>query len=238
MKSARLSVVICLSLLVSARADLTIVQKVEGIAAAPGGEITIKIKGDKARIDATPQISTIIDGQTGEMITLMKEQKMVVRISAEKMKAAADMINKFTAKKAAPGATTPKPTGKKQTINGYEAEEYVSETPTFKATYWIAPSFPNGAAILKQLQAIKSEIWNSTNTSMPDYHDFPGLPIKTVVMMGPKEITTTLVSVKMDPLSDEDFAVPQDFQEMKMPDLGSMLQQHAKEPATSASAHP
>jgi hypothetical protein len=238
MKIARLSVALCLSLLVSARADLTIVQKVEGAAAGLGGDITIKIKGDKARIDATPQISTIIDGQTGEMVTLMKEQKTVVRMSADKMKAAADMINKFTDKKVAPGAATPKPTGKKATINGYETEEYVCETPMFKAAYWIAPGYPNGGAILKQLQAVKAEIWNSASATMPDYHVFPGLPIKTVVMMGTTEITTTLISVKMDPLSDEDFSVPKDFQEMKMPDLGTMLRQPEKQPATNAPPHP
>src|SRR5207249_11102540 len=42
---------ICFSL--SARADLTITQKVEG--AGPSTEMTIKIKGDKARIDRSEE---------------------------------------------------------------------------------------------------------------------------------------------------------------------------------------
>ena len=70
MKVLRLSVLLAACLILNARADLTIVQKVEG--AGPVADMTVKIKGEKARIDATPQISTIIDGKTGEMINLMK----------------------------------------------------------------------------------------------------------------------------------------------------------------------
>ena len=82
-----------------AKGDLTLVQKVEG-AGGPASEVTTRIKDDHARIDVTPQISTIVDGKTGEVLTLLKDQKAVVRISADKMKAAAEMINKFTDKKA------------------------------------------------------------------------------------------------------------------------------------------
>jgi hypothetical protein len=33
------------------------------------------------------------------------------------------------------------------------------------------------------------------------------------------EITTTLTSVKQDPLSDAEFTIPKDYQEMSMPDI-------------------
>src|ERR1700704_446306 len=115
MKLVSLSVLllgICLPL--SASADLVIVQKVEG--AGPVAGMTIKIKGDKARIDATPQMSTIIDGKTGEMINLMNDQKAAVRVSAEKMKAAAEMVSKFTDKNKNKSVEKPKltATGKKE----------------------------------------------------------------------------------------------------------------------------
>src|SRR6478752_4851922 len=86
------------------RADLTLVEKVEGIEGAPN-QITILVKGDKMRIDSTPQVSAIVDGHTGEIVTLMKEQKRAVRITAEKMKAAAAMITKFNGKEADPAAS-------------------------------------------------------------------------------------------------------------------------------------
>jgi len=216
----------------SARADLTIVQKVEGLGG--GGEMTMKIKGDKMRIEVSPQITTIFDGKTGELTNLMNDQKTVVRISADKMKAAAEMIKKFNSKKDSAEKAKLVSTGKKETINGYETEQYAYDEPDFKATYWIALNYPDGAAILKQLQAIKSEAWNATNTKVPDYRDFPGLPIRTHITMtkphegtasnstvpgSGTEITTTLTSIKQDPLSDAEFAVPKDYQEMSMSDI-------------------
>ena len=46
--------------------------------------MTMKIKGDKARIDVSPQMTMIFDAKKGEMISLMREQKMVVRMPADK----------------------------------------------------------------------------------------------------------------------------------------------------------
>src|SRR6266850_2664210 len=114
MKTAGFSVLLVLTMFVSARADLTIVQKVEGT--GPPSEMTIKIKGDKARIDVTPQLTTIVDGKTGEVINLMKDQKMIMRMSAEKMKAAADMMSKYQGKSETSGKPKLIATGKKETI--------------------------------------------------------------------------------------------------------------------------
>ena len=232
MKTAPVSVLFLILALVSASADLTIVQKVEGV--GPASEMTIKIKGDKARIDATPQLTTIVDGKTGEVINLMKDQKAVVRMSAEKMKAAADMISKYAGKNEKSGKPKLTAAGKKETINGYEAEEYVCNTSFGKATYWIAPKYPDGIAILKQLQSLKSEIWNPTNSTMPDYRDFPGLPIKTIMDMGGSVVTSTVTSVKQDPLSDADFVVPKDFQEVKAPEMSTLLEKNEREPAVAS----
>ncbi len=216
---------------VSARADVTIVQKVEG-AGAPA-DMTIKIKGDKVRMDNSPRMTMLFDGKGGEVITLMHDQKAVVRMSAEKMRAAAEMAKKYTGQKDSP---TEKPklsrTGNTDTVNGYKVEEYVCETPVYKASYWIAPSYPNGAAILKEFQAFKQEIWNPTATKMPDYRDFPGLPLKTVVSMSGMEVTSTISSVNQNPISDAEFAVPADYKETKVPDMGQMMKQ---QPATSPS---
>jgi uncharacterized protein DUF4412 len=217
------------------RADLTIVQKVEGGGA--NNEMTMKLKGDKMRIEISPQLTTIIDAKTGEMINLMNDQKKVMRMSGEKVKAAMEMARQFSdknGKKAADEKPKLASTGKKETINGFETEQYTYETPEFKAAYWIAPKYPNGAAILKQLQSIKPDVWKTSHTQMPDYRDFPGLPIKTVLSMAGNQITTTLIAVKEDPLSDAEFTVPKDYQEMKLPDMSSLLQQSPM-PATTAS---
>ena len=256
MKVTFYSLALTLFSVLPARADLTIVysttvqpasqsQKAEGPGAARN--MTIKIKGNKARIEASPQMTTIFDGTTGEAINLMNDQKAVVRISPEKMKAVTDMLNKFNGKKPAPEKPALKPTGHKETVNGYETEEYSYDGPDFKATYWIAPNYPNAAAILAQLQSIKSEFWNAANTKMPNFHDFPGLPIRTRIVMAKEaqektpgtspsghatEITSTIASVSQDQLSDSEFSVPSDYKETKLPDI---FEQKGAAPSVSPS---
>src|SRR5204863_1728542 len=132
MKALAFSFCLFAGLCLSARADFTIIQKVEGKGQAH--EITMKVKGDKIRMEATPQMTMIVDGKTGDTITLMNTQKKIVRISGDKAKAIAEMAAKYS------GANTAKPklvaTGKKMTINGYEADEYLAESKQFKAHYW------------------------------------------------------------------------------------------------------
>jgi hypothetical protein len=230
---AALYLIVTLGLLVSARADLTIVQRVDG--AGPNGEVTVKIKGDKERIDAPSQPTRIIDGKTGEMTDLMNDKKSFVRISAEQMKAAAETINKFDdGKQASPHKLTP--TGKKETINGYETEEFVFETPQFKASFWVATKYPDAAGILKQMQAPVSGAWKPSNMGMPDYTDFAGLPLKTVISVGDNQVATTIMSVKKDSINATDFDIPKDFQELKKP--LDAAPPPVENPATSPSATP
>jgi len=122
-------------------------------------------------MEATPQMTMIVDGKTGDTITLMNTQKKIVRISGDKAKAIAEIAAKYG------GANKTKPklvaTGKKMTINGYEADEYLAESKQFKAHYWIAQSFPSSAAVLKQLQAIVPAAWNDLAKGMIDYRDLP-----------------------------------------------------------------
>ncbi len=205
---------ITLGLIVSARADLTIVQRVEGAGAT--GDTTVKIKGDKERVDAPDQPTRIMDGKSGEMTDLMNERKTYVKISAEQIKAAAEALNKFEgAEKPAPPKLTP--TGKKETINGYETEEFVFDSPRFKASFWVAAKYPEAAAILKEMQAPFSGAWKPSNMGMPDYTDFLGLPLKTVISMEGNQMTTTIVSIKKDPVNAAEFEIPKDFQELKRP---------------------
>ncbi|HEV2806694.1 MAG TPA: DUF4412 domain-containing protein [Chthoniobacterales bacterium] len=230
MKALALSLTLIAAFSLTASADFTLVQKVEG--KGQGHDITLKVKGDKIRMEATPQMTMLVDGRTGDVITLMNAQKKIVRISGDKAKAIAEMAAKYG------GGTTEKPkliaTGKKMTLLGYEADEYVADTKAFKAHYWIAPSFPNSAAILKQLQTIIPAAWNDLAKGMIDYRDLPGLPLRTQVTVGEDEIVSTVVSLKMDPLSDAEFLPPKDFQEVKIPNVETS----EKNPAPAATAKP
>src|SRR5437764_15092357 len=97
MKIAAYSVVLGISLLLSARADLTIVQKLERAGSA--ANMTLKLKGDKVRVEASPQVTTILDGKTGAVTNLMNDQNTVVRISAAKVKSVATITRTPHAKK-------------------------------------------------------------------------------------------------------------------------------------------
>ena len=236
MKPASFCLLFSIASLLPARADLTIVQKVEGI--RESGQMTIKIKGAKARIEATPQITTIVDTKTGEMTQVMNDQKMVVRVSSEKMKAAMETLNKFSGKQESAMQSKLIATGKKEAINGYETEQYVYETPSFKATYWIVPKYPNASAILKQLEVLNSGAWKPKDMPMLNYTDFPGVPIKSVVTVNGNEITTTVTAIKEDSLSDSEFTVPKDFQEVKSPEMKLEPTQNEATPAGGASPKP
>ena len=214
----------------TARADLTMVQTVEG--AGSPTTMTIKVKDNMVRIDSDPKSATILDGRTGEMINLMMDQKKIMRISTKKMKAAADLLNQYTrADKKSDGAKpTLVPTGKKEKVNGYDAEEYLFDAPTYKASYWVAPQYPNGAAIMKQLELLNAGLWEGQGMYLPDYRLLNGVPVKTVMTILGNQITSTLVSVNQDPIAATEFIPPKDFEEIKVPDLSDLFKQHSKKP--------
>lgn len=232
-KLAGLLLPLGLLLAFTARADLTILQKIEGT--DPASEVTIKVRAGKVRVDASPQVATILDGKTGDMISLMKDQKTAVRMSADKMKAAAAMVNKFSDKEKTDQPVKLMPTGRKEKISGYDAEEYVYETPDLKASYWIAPGYPDGKTILKEMEALKSEAWSENHSKMPDYSDFAGIPLRTVISSNGTQITSTIISIKRDSLNDADFVIPKDFQEIKTPEINVSPPEDAKKPQPAPS---
>ena len=222
MKIRGLGLIVTAFLLVTARGDLTIVQKVEGSGSVK--QITTKLKGDKARVEVAPEVTTIIDNKSGEVLSLMNAKKKFLRISADKSKAIAEMASKYAGDSAGAAEKSKLTlTGKKEMINGYQAEEYVRESPSVKEGYWIALKYPDSAAIVKQLQAIIPAAWNDVAKGMFDYRDFPGLPLRTIVKTGGREITSTIISIKQDPLSEAEFSVPKDFEELKVPNLQEMF---------------
>src|SRR5436190_785377 len=124
MKTHGLLLIVGAFLSVTGRGDLTIVQKVEGIGSFE--QIMTKLKGDKVRVEVSPEMTTIIDNKSGETLNLMNGKKKFLRISADKSKAIAELASKYGGDSLATSAKPKlRPTGKKEMINGYETEEYV-----------------------------------------------------------------------------------------------------------------
>ena len=135
------SIVALFGILPIANADLTVIQSIQ--TSAGTNRVTLKIKGERARIDANPKSSMIVDVKSGEVLTLIHEQPAVLRLSPEKAKIFANKVRTMLKDTdTSLEIATPKPTGRKEKINGYEAEEYIAETPKYRASYWVAKAIP------------------------------------------------------------------------------------------------
>jgi len=197
------------------RADLVIVQKVEG--GGQSGEQTIKIKGDRARTDLNPTVSMITNGATGEMITLMHTGRTYLKVPAEQTKAMLEQLQKFRT------GTEPaklQPTGKKEKIGDYDCEIFTAGLGTLTATYWIAKDFPNYPGMLTQLDKFQSGSISAMGKGLlPDIKDFPGMAMKTEIVLNGKKVATTLVSAKEDNVDPKAFDIPAGYKEITSPEL-------------------
>jgi hypothetical protein len=213
----------------SARADLTIVQDVQGAVGA-SGQMTVNVKGDKARIETSPKMTMIIDSKNGDMINMMNEQKKFMRISGDAMRA-------LSGKPQGSASPAPKltPTQNHEKINGYDTTEYVFETPQYKASYWIATAYPDSAAIMADMQRLSNQTLGPNSVGTPNYHDFPGIPLRTQLKIGTAQVVSTVKSISRDSLPDSLFAPPADFQEIKMGDMAKMLGGKISAPKPAAS---
>lgn len=217
MKILSLCLFASLSVTAAMRADLTIVEKVGGSRGT--NEITMKVKGSKARVDVNPQITTILDAQSGDLITILRDQKKVMRISGDRAKAMAEMAQAMS-KDVIPSHEPPKATGKKQKVNGYETEEYSTVTPKAQTSYWVATAFPDYKEIIRQMNVLQSGAFAALRQSLPDFHELPGLPLRTEVKVdGQTQMTSTLESVDLKPVADSEFAIPGGYSELKVPDF-------------------
>lgn len=214
------------ALTLSARADLVITQKIEG--SGQSGTMTMKIKGDKIRTDVSPEVSTITDAKSGDVTTIMNSQKSYMVIPASASKALMEKMQKGMAQAspgASPAAVKLTDTGRKEKVNGYDTEVYTSSIGGMKMTYWIAPNFPDWKKVLDGMMAFqRGGLAAMTKGMMPAASDFTGMPVKTEVDMGAQKITTTLESVKEEPVADTEFQIPAGYTEIKMPSFNAPQQ--------------
>lgn len=193
------------------RADLTIVQKIQQGKEGKTEDmlITTKFKGDQARIDINPQMATIIDLKTGDASSLIIPQKAVMKITGEMVK----QMKKATSTGADVKVEPPKPTGKKDTINGFACEEYVTTVDGKQITLWItkdAPDAQKAVAKLSQLSAGNDPLGAALSQD-----NVPGFPVRAeieVPEMG--KITATVVTLNTDTVPESEFVIPADFKEI------------------------
>jgi hypothetical protein len=202
-------------LITVAHADFTIVQKIEG--GLNSGQMTLRIKDDKARADIAPQVSTITDLGSGETITLQHAAKVFIKIPAEQAQKLFERVRK---QQQAVSAEPPKPapTGRKEKIGTYDCEAFTWSVGTIHATDWVAPGYPNFAAVLSALDKFQgAALAAAARPLQPAMRDLPGLLIKREMTVGAQKTTTTVLSVSDAAVDPAIFIVPADYKEQPAP---------------------
>ena len=219
MKALLLAAVSCLLGTPALHADLTIVQKIEGL-----GQVTesvTKYKDGKTRMDVTPGATIIMDSKTGETISLLPAQKRYFKAPADVVKAAVDGM-KGEHGPAADSKPQLVPTGRKETVAGYPAEEYSATVAGSKIALWLTKDIPNYEQASRELGAAFKQgplAAMSQNFGL-DLANLPGFPVRQVKELQPGQtITATLVSLSTEPIPDADFAVPADYRAVVRPEL-------------------
>ncbi len=192
----------CLAPLVSiASADLVMISETKI------GEVksrtTMSISGSMMRTDSGTENSVIIDTKTGNMTTLMHEQKMVVQVDMAQLKALA-----------APNATAPGPEsltkitpgGKTQKIDGYDCDLYYSENMGTKVAMWVTKNYPGYDKLKAELAAVQNI--NPTGVKQPEV---PGMALRTEYTANGLTFVTSVVSLKEQKVDAGIFKVPADY---------------------------
>jgi hypothetical protein len=196
----------------TARGDYIIKQQVETMGRVQ--PIVLKIKDTKARLD-TEQTSTIINSTTGETIMLIHGQKVFLKIAADQLKAQSEAVKSLMGTKGNETEVELKPTGKKETINGYETDEYATNLNGTDMSLFVSKTFPDYRKIIDAVDIIRKgpgmDIFRALAISPSKY---PGMPIRTEANLLGQKVVVTLESVQQTDLNDTDFSLPPDYKEL------------------------
>lgn len=201
------------------RADLVLEQ--QSTDADHTEHTTLKLHGDKMRMDEPGEyFSVIVDLNTRDSISLftnikkyLKRSGAEIRQQMEKGKQAS--TNDLTAPPA-PAVDT----GNSATVNGLKTEIYTWQGANgLVETLWVATNFPDYAAIKPEL--VKLDKFNTTgphSNAQPPLSSLPGMVIKSESLFKGHNTTTTLESVKLEPVAPSVFELPSDYTLYQFPE--------------------
>ncbi len=201
-----------------ARADIIIEQKMES--AIINGNVTMKVKGDQARMDMPSplggNVTTLMNFKTGDMVTLMHQQKMAMKMNLSDVKKQQEAGQKALGVDPTK-IEKPKSTGQKEKVGDYDTEIFEMNQGSLQAKMWIAKDFPNAQAIKDQMMKLSSSMGGAGFD--PSKVDVPGMVVKSEVSTPVGKMTITLVKAKEEAVDEAEFKQPEGYQEMKMPTL-------------------
>ena len=207
------------------RADLILEQQSSDTNGTHTG--ILKLHGDKMRLDQPDNgISVIVDLKSRDSITLLTSNKTYLNRFGSEVRWQMDEERKYThgTNDLDFPPARPVDTGKSETVNGRVTEIFTwSGVHGLKETLWVATNFPNYDAIRAEL--IKLDRFNDSGphrNAQPELSLLPGMVMKSESLLKGHTLTTTLVSVKMEPVDASLFVLPKDYspwerQEKKAP---------------------
>jgi hypothetical protein len=196
-------------------ADLTVVQRTEG--ALNSGELTLRIKGDKARTDIAPQITMLTELSSGDSTTLNHNSRTYIRIpgtEAAKLRAIAAELKPGTS------AEVPKlvPTGKRDKVENRQCEIFTWSVGKIEVTDWIASDYPDWQKLLPELLRFQNAgLGAAAQPLMPALEQFPGMVMKREMNFKGTKTTTTLLSTSDAVLDAKLFDLPEGYKEQPAP---------------------
>jgi hypothetical protein len=206
--------------LAPARADLVVVQRVEG--GGRSGEMVLKLRDARLRVDISEEVSAISDLRSGEILTLMHPQKRYTRIDAEGAGQLLEFLEQIQSGGAngEAAAVRLERTGQRETVQGFETEIYAVRKGKTTLRFWIAKAFPQQAlfqAALRQVQQTTMAALARKIGRLPE--SLPGVPVKTELTEkgGGVKFSSTLVSVQEKPVSPSEFQVPPGYEPIASP---------------------
>ena len=198
---------------VFARADITIEQKMESPMMT--GNITMKLKGDRARMDMPSplggNVTTLMDFKSGEINMFLHQQKMTVQLNLADVKKQQEAGQKLLGVDPSKNEK-PKPTGKTEKVGDYDTEIFELLQGNVQAKLWIAKDFPNAQSIKEQLAKLGAATGGAGFD--PTKVDVPGMPVKSEVTTPVGKMTVTLLKVKEDAVDEKEFDKPEGYKEM------------------------
>ena len=201
---------------IAARADVVVTQKMES--AMMNGEMVMKIKGDKGRVDMPNSpagaVSMIIDGASGEVSTVIHSQKMVMKMGGDQLKAAVEQAKKTAA---ATPSEKPKATGKMEKVGEWDTEIYDANMGGQSAKIWVAKNFPNAEKLKAEMLKISKAMGQGGMDAASA--DVPGMPVKTEITTAIGKMTTTIIKAVEQTVDAKEFEVPAGYQSMSMPQI-------------------
>jgi len=201
-----------------AHADIVIEQKMES--AVINGNVTMKVKGDNARMDMPSplggNVTTLMNFKSGDMVTLMHQQKMAMKMNLSDVKKQQEAGQKALGMDPSK-IEKPKSTGAKEKVGDYDTEIFEMNQGSLQAKLWIAKDFPNAQSIKDQMMKLNSAMGGGGID--PSKLDVPGMVVKSEVSTPVGKMTITLVKAKEEPVDEKEFVKPEGYQEMQMPKL-------------------